>query len=69
MKTRLTLLLAAMLTAALPGFAATAAPAATAHAPFAGGCCWCMVHPFDQLPAEISVTSGYTGGSKNKPTY
>ena len=28
-----------------------------------------MVHPFDQLPGVISVTSGYTGGSKAKPTY
>ncbi len=38
-------------------------------ATFAGGCFWCMVHPFDQLKGVISVTSGYTGGHKKNPTY
>ena len=38
-------------------------------ATFAGGCFWCMVHPFDQLPGVIKVTSGYTGGTKVNPTY
>lgn len=42
---------------------------ATATATFAGGCFWCMEHPFDQLPGVISVTSGYTGGSTKDPTY
>jgi peptide-methionine (S)-S-oxide reductase len=36
---------------------------------FAGGCFWCMEHPFDELDGVFSVTSGYTGGSKEKPTY
>ena len=36
---------------------------------FAGGCFWCMEAPFDQLPGVVSVTSGYTGGSKKNPTY
>lgn len=36
---------------------------------FAGGCFWCMVHPFDQLPGIISVRSGYTGGHVANPTY
>jgi peptide-methionine (S)-S-oxide reductase len=36
---------------------------------FAGGCFWCMEHPFDELDGVISVTSGYTGGTKSKPTY
>lgn len=36
---------------------------------FAGGCFWCMVHPFDQMPGIISVTSGYTGGDVPHPTY
>lgn len=40
-----------------------------AVATFAGGCFWCMEHPFDQLPGVISVTSGYTGGQKKDPTY
>lgn len=38
-------------------------------ATFAGGCFWCMEHPFDQLPGVVSVTSGYTGGYKKNPTY
>jgi peptide-methionine (S)-S-oxide reductase len=61
---RIGLALAGLLMMGLP---ASAAPAA--HATFAGGCFWCMVHPFDQLPGVISVTSGYTGGTKQKPTY
>ncbi|TAL15506.1 peptide-methionine (S)-S-oxide reductase [bacterium] len=36
---------------------------------FAGGCFWCMEHPFDELDGVISVTSGYTGGRKVNPTY
>jgi len=66
----------AVLAALLLGFtlAATAADTgtankATATATFAGGCFWCMVHPFDQLPGVISVTSGYTGGHTKNPTY
>jgi len=29
-------------------------------ATFAGGCFWCMEHPFDEIPGVVSVTSGYT---------
>ena len=36
---------------------------------FAGGCFWCMEHPFDAIPGVVSVTSGYSGGTKVKPTY
>ncbi|GFO69984.1 peptide methionine sulfoxide reductase MsrA [Geomonas limicola] len=38
-------------------------------ATFAGGCFWCMEHPFDELKGVVSVTSGYTGGQKKNPTY
>ncbi|MFH2046554.1 MAG: peptide-methionine (S)-S-oxide reductase MsrA [Pseudomonadota bacterium] len=38
-------------------------------ATFAGGCFWCMEHPFDQLDGVVSVIPGYTGGHKNNPTY
>ncbi len=38
-------------------------------ATFAGGCFWCMEHPFDEIPGVVSVTSGYTGGQKMNPTY
>lgn len=40
-----------------------------ATAIFAGGCFWCMVHPFDEWPGVIDVVSGYTGGHKENPTY
>jgi peptide-methionine (S)-S-oxide reductase len=36
---------------------------------FAGGCFWCMEPPFDKLEGVISVTSGYSGGRKENPTY
>ncbi|HZR45972.1 MAG TPA: peptide-methionine (S)-S-oxide reductase MsrA [Candidatus Manganitrophaceae bacterium] len=38
-------------------------------ATFAGGCFWCMVPPFDSLKGVLSVTSGYTGGRVEDPTY
>lgn len=38
-------------------------------ATFAGGCFWCMVSPFDEQPGILEVISGYTGGSKENPTY
>jgi len=36
---------------------------------FAGGCFWCMVHPFDELPGIEKVVSGYTGGTTPFPSY
>lgn len=39
------------------------------HATFAGGCFWCMVKPFDRYEGVKSVTSGYTGGHTENPTY
>ena len=38
-------------------------------ATFAGGCFWCMVKPFEEMPGIIEVVSGYTGGNKENPTY
>jgi len=52
--------------------AAAAVPvgaAQPAKATFAGGCFWCMEPPFESLAGVIAVTSGYTGGKKDKPTY
>lgn len=40
-----------------------------ARATFAGGCFWCMEHPFDELPGVVSTTSGYAGGHLKNPTY
>ncbi|MFC4653275.1 peptide-methionine (S)-S-oxide reductase MsrA [Lactococcus nasutitermitis] len=36
---------------------------------FAGGCFWCMVEPFEERPGILSITSGYTGGHVDNPTY
>lgn len=41
----------------------------TEKATFAGGCFWCMQHPFDGLEGVISTAVGYTGGHKEDPTY
>ncbi|MDQ6981942.1 MAG: peptide-methionine (S)-S-oxide reductase MsrA [Mariprofundus sp.] len=51
----------------MPMGTATAYEAETAT--FAGGCFWCMEHPFDELPGVITTTSGYTGGHQEHPTY
>ena len=40
-----------------------------AKATFAGGCFWCMVKPFVDLPGVVQVVSGYSGGQKRNPTY
>ena len=36
---------------------------------FAGGCFWCMQHPFDKLNGVVSTSVGYTGGHNGNPTY
>jgi peptide methionine sulfoxide reductase msrA/msrB len=38
-------------------------------ATFAGGCFWCMVEPFDELPGIVEIVSGYTGGHIENPSY
>jgi peptide-methionine (S)-S-oxide reductase len=63
---------ASLLLGATAVHAQAAKPAANpayAKAIFAGGCFWCMEHPFDILPGVISTTSGYTGGHTKNPTY
>ncbi|WP_338551551.1 peptide-methionine (S)-S-oxide reductase MsrA [Paenibacillus sp. KS-LC4] len=39
------------------------------YATFAGGCFWCMVTPFEELPGIHSIVSGYMGGHQDNPTY
>ncbi len=43
--------------------------ATRALATFAGGCFWCMVTPFEEMPGILGVVSGYTGGHVENPTY
>ncbi len=38
-------------------------------ATFAGGCFWCMEPPYEKLKGVRSVVSGYTGGTRENPTY
>jgi peptide-methionine (S)-S-oxide reductase len=49
--------------------AAKAVRQPTEIATFAGGCFWCEEATFEGYPGVISVTSGYTGGTKKDPTY
>ncbi len=53
------------------GATAAASPVAEGEAAaiFAGGCFWCMEHPFEELEGVLSVTSGYTGGEVAGPSY
>ena len=44
-------------------------PEGYAVATFAGGCFWCMEKPFEVLDGVESVTSGYTGGHEDYPSY
>lgn len=39
------------------------------HATLAGGCFWCVESCFHMLKGVASVTSGYSGGHKDNPTY
>ena len=58
----------ALLLAAAPVIA-QAPPAGVAKATFAAGCFWCTEEAFDKVPGVASTTSGYMGGTKQKPTY
>jgi peptide methionine sulfoxide reductase msrA/msrB len=43
--------------------------AMTRKATFAGGCFWCTEADYEKLPGVVKVMSGYTGGTKENPTY
>jgi peptide-methionine (S)-S-oxide reductase len=62
-------LIAVLLLTLSPLLVAHADTPATETATFAGGCFWCMVPPFKNLPGVVSVTSGYTGGHVANPSY
>jgi len=39
------------------------------HATFAGGCFWCMEHPFASLEGVEEVIVGFSGGEERDPDY
>ncbi|REI01612.1 peptide-methionine (S)-S-oxide reductase [Staphylococcus felis] len=40
-----------------------------AYATLAGGCFWCLVKPFTSYDGIKKITSGYSGGHTENPTY
>lgn len=55
------------LAAQSPGPASATSASETAI--FAGGCFWCMQHAFDRAKGVSKTIVGYTGGSKDAPSY
>ena len=41
----------------------------TEKATLAGGCYWCIEAVFQRIPGVVHVTSGFTGGYRENPTY
>ena len=41
----------------------------TQVATFGGGCFWCIDAAFRRVNGVLNVSSGYTGGETNTPTY
>lgn len=39
------------------------------RAVFAGGCFWCMEPPYDEVDGVRAVTTGFTGGDAENPSY
>ncbi len=68
MKT-VSLLATAALFASGAAFAQEAGSVSRETAIFAGGCFWCVEEAFDQVPGVLATVSGYTGGTKENPTY
>ena len=62
-------LISSLLVIVLLCLAPASAIATPAQATFAGGCFWCMEHPFDELSGVTNTTSGYMGGTVESPTY
>ena len=54
---------------ATTAFSLQPAFAAEKQAIFAGGCFWCIVKDFEQVPGVKEAVSGYTGGTNDNPTY
>jgi peptide methionine sulfoxide reductase msrA/msrB len=52
-----------------PAQTASAMPAGTKTAVFAGGCFWCTESDFEKVDGVVEAISGYTGGHVENPTY
>lgn len=63
------LMLIALASIGTMGLAAEKMMAETEKAYFAGGCFWCLEHPFDSIPGVTEVMPGYGGGQTKNPTY
>ncbi|HVN29545.1 MAG TPA: peptide-methionine (S)-S-oxide reductase, partial [Candidatus Binataceae bacterium] len=50
-------------------YAADGGQAGLEKATFAGGCFWSMQRAFDHVPGVTSTEVGYTGGTKQHPSY
>ncbi|MDP2561555.1 peptide-methionine (R)-S-oxide reductase MsrB [Psychrobium sp. 1_MG-2023] len=51
------------------GFSANTYAQKPSVATFAGGCFWCMEHPFEKIEGVSAATSGYAGGTTVNPAY
>ena len=65
----LALLGVVLLTPRLAKGSAPGPKAGPSLATFAGGCFWSMQKAFDGVPGVVTVTAGYAGGTKAKPSY
>lgn len=59
----------ALITLVLAVLVLLPATARDKEAIFAGGCFWCLEPPFESLRGVSDVTSGYTGGDVENPSY
>ena len=63
------IVLAGLITAGLLAHGGMAKAAGTDQLIVAGGCFWCVESDFESVNGVHEVISGYTGGSKNNPSY
>jgi len=65
----LVLTLGLLIVGAAPSFSANMNTNTTELATLGGGCFWCLEACFELIPGVKAVTSGYSDGPKDNPTY